>query len=187
METIMIHHMSFGVRDTHHVAHVLAELLGARAIKAPTPPFPYGAWLVCTGDTHGSFLEIVPQATVFDPDAPLGVRQRPARTQVGSAHVLVGSHLSAEAIQEVAGREGWRAQEVETGLFKIVKLWVEDVILVEFLAQGEAGRYVETFGASGIASLDGKLRALEQELSVVLSSKLSPEMLAEAIGTPLPA
>jgi hypothetical protein len=183
----MIHHMSFGVRDTHHVAHVLAELLGATPIQAPTPPFPYGAWLVCAGDEHGTFLEIVPQATVFDPDAPLGVRQRPAEADVGSAHVLVGTQLSAEAIQAVAAREGWRAQEVETGLFKIVKVWVEDVILVEFLAQGEAGRYIETFSAAGMASLDGKLRALEQELAAVLSSKLSPEMLAEAIGTPLPA
>lgn len=183
----MIYHMSFGVQDTHHVAHVLAELLGAQAIQAPTPPFPYGAWLVCTGDTHGSFLEIVPQTTVFDPDAPLGIRQRPARADVGPAHVLVGTHLSAGAIQAVAAREGWRAQEVETGLFKIIKLWVEDVILVEFLAQGEAGRYAETFGAAGMASLDGKLRALEKELAVVLSHKLSPEVLAEAIGTPLPA
>jgi hypothetical protein len=182
----MIYHMSFGVQDTHRVAHVLAELLGARAILAPSPPFPYGAWLVCAGDAHGSFLEIVPEATVFDPDVPLGIRQRAANAEVGSAHVLVGSHLSAEAIQAVAAREGWRAQEVETGLFKIVKLWVEDVILVEFLAQGDADRYIDTFGAAGMASLDAKLRALEKELSVVLSNKLSPETLAEAIGTPLP-
>lgn len=183
----MIHHMSFGVRDTRHVAHALAELLGATAIQAPTPPFPYGAWLVCTGDAQGSFLEIVPQATVFDPDAPLGVRQRPAQADVGSAHVLVSSPLSAESIHEVAARAGWRAQDVETGLFKIVKVWVEDVVLVELLAWGEAGRYIETFGPAGMASLDDKLRAVENELASVLASKLSPEMLREAIGTPLPA
>lgn len=180
----MIHHMSFGVQDTHRVAHVLAELLGATAVRAPTPPFPYGAWLVCAGDAHGSFLEIVPRTTVFDPDAPLGVRQRPATAEVGSAHVLVGSHLTAEAIQAVAAREGWRAQEVETGLFKIVKLWIEDVMLVELLAKGEAGRYVDAFGTAGMAFLDGRLRALEKDLSVALSSKLSPEMLADALGTP---
>lgn len=183
----MIHHMSFGVEDTHKVAHVLAELLGATAVRAPTPPFPHGAWLVCAGDALGSFLEIVPRATVFDPDAPLGVRQRPAKAEVGSAHVLVSSPLAAEVIQAVAAREGWRAQEVETGLFKIVKLWVEDVTLVEFLAKGEANRYVEAFGTAGMASLDGKLRAMEKELSVALSKKLSPEMLAEALGTPVPA
>lgn len=87
----------------------------------------------------------------------------------------------------MATREGWRTQEVETGLFKIVKVWVEDVILVEFLAQGKVDRYIDTFGAAGMASLDSRLRTLENELAVVLSREFSPEMLAEAIGTPLPA
>lgn len=40
----MIHHMSFGVRDPSRVARVLAGLIGASAIRAPSPPFPYGAW-----------------------------------------------------------------------------------------------------------------------------------------------
>jgi hypothetical protein len=180
----MIHHMSFGVRDTSRVAHVLAELLGATAVRAPTPPFPHGAWLVCAGDDHGTFLEIVPATSVFDPDAPLGIRQGPAKHELGSAHVLVSSPLSGEGIQMIASREGWRAQEVETGLFKIIKLWVEDTLLVEFLAQGEAGRYVEAFGARGMASLDGKLRELESKLAEVLSAKMPPEVLAAALGQP---
>src|SRR5688572_25940059 len=106
-----------------------------RRYRLPRHPFPMAPGLFVQATRTAHFLRSF-QATVFDPDAPLGVRQRPVRTEVGSAHVLVGSHLSAEAIQAVAAREGWRAQEVETGLFKIVKLWVEDVILVEFLAQG---------------------------------------------------
>jgi hypothetical protein len=73
---------------------------------------------------------------------------------------------------------------VETGLFKIIKLWVEDTLLVEFLAQGEAGRYVEAFGARGMASLDGKLRELESKLAEVLSAKMPPEVLAAALGQP---
>jgi hypothetical protein len=176
--------MSFGARDTHRVAHVLAELLGATAIRAPTPPFPYGAWLVCTGDAHGTFLEIVPATTRFEPEAPLGVRQGPEVATPGSAHVLVSSPLPADAIKEVASREGWTAQEVETGLFKIVKLWVEDVILVEFLARGEAERYTDTFGTKGMLSLDGRLRELEQSLGPVLAAKLPPQVIAEALGEP---
>jgi hypothetical protein len=183
----VIHHMSFGVRDTHRVAHVLAELLGATAVRAPTPPFPHGAWLVCAGDDHGTFIEIVPATTFFDRDAPLGVRQGPEVHRASAAHVLVSSPLPAIAIQEVASREGWAAQEIETGLFKIVKLWVEDVILVEFLAKGETQRYIDAFGSKGMASLEGKLRALETELAAVLSSKLPPEMLVEALGTPVAA
>jgi hypothetical protein len=178
----MIHHMSFAVRDTEHVAHVLAELMGATALKAPTPPFPYRAWLVVAGDAHGTFLEIVPEGSIFDPDAPLGVWQRPAKVQPGSAHVLVSSGLAGEAIQMIASREGWRAQEVETGLFKIVKLWVEDTLLVEFLAAGEAQRYIDAFGAAGMASLNARLRELETSLGAALGSKLPPEVLAEALG-----
>jgi hypothetical protein len=180
----MIHHMSFAVRDTSHVAHVLAELMGATAIRAPTPPFPHRAWLVCAGDAHGTFLEIVPEGSVFDPDAPLGVWQRPSKVAPGSAHVLVSSPLTGEAIQMVASREGWRAQEVETGLFKIVKLWVEDTVLVEFLAAGEARRYTDAFGAAGMASLDGRLRELEVTLATALAGKLPAEVLTEALGHP---
>jgi hypothetical protein len=180
----MIHHMSFAVRDTSHVAHVLAELMGATAIRAPTPPFPHRAWLVCAGDAYGTFLEIVPEGSVFDPDAPLGVWQRPGKIAPGSAHVLVSSPLSGEAIQMVASREGWRAQEVETGLFKIVKLWVEDIVLIEFLAAGEVRRYTDAFGAAGMASLDKRLRELEATLATALAGKLPSEVLTEALGQP---
>ena len=180
----MIHHMSFGVKDTARVARVLAELLGATAVRAPTPPFPYGAWLVCAGDAHGTFLEIVPATSVFDPDAPLGVRQRQARLEPGSAHVLVGTSLTAEAIVGIAAREGWRTQEVETGLFRIVKLWVEDVTLVEFLAAGEAPRYEEAFGTAGLPVLDRRLRELETSLGAALAANLPPEVLVEALGRP---
>ena len=178
----MIHHMSFAVRDTEHVAHVLAELMGATAVKAPTPPFPHRAWLVVSGDAHGTFLEIVPEGSIFDPDAPLGVWQRPAKVVPGSAHVLVSTKLGAETIQVIAAREGWRAQEVETGLFKIVKLWVEDTVLVEFLAAGEAQRYIDAFGAAGMPTLDSKLRELETSLAAALSNKLPPQVLVEALG-----
>jgi hypothetical protein len=180
----MIHHMSFGVRDTHRVAQVLAELLGGAAFRAPTPPFPYGAWLVVAGDDHGTFLEIVPATTVFDPKAPLGVRQLEETHRVNSAHVLVGSPLSSDAIQHLAEREGWIAQEIETGLFKVVKVWVEEVLLIEFLAKGEVQRYAEAFGAKGMPALDGKLRELETTLGNALNQKLPPEVLAEALGTP---
>ena len=178
----MIHHVSFGVRDPHRVAQVLAELTGATAVRAPTPPFPYDSWLVVAGDAQGSFLEILPATSVFDPDAPLGIRQRPAMFEPVATHVLVSAAVSAEAIQAAAAHDGWRAEEVETGLFKIVKLWIDDNVLVEFLAKGEADRYVETFGPSGMTSLDGKLRDLEAKLAAALSQKLPPDVLAEALA-----
>jgi hypothetical protein len=178
----MIHHMSFSVRDPHRAAHVLAELTTATAVRAPTPPFPWGAWLVVAGDAQGSFLEILPATSVFAPDAPLGIRQREATFEPVSAHVLIGATVGADAIRVAAAREGWRVEEVETGLFKVIKLWIDDTVLVELLAKGEADRYVATFGTAGIASLDGKLRGLEAKLAGAFSQNFSPEVLSGALG-----
>jgi hypothetical protein len=125
---------------------VLAKLTHAAAVRAPTPPFPFGAWLFVAGDTQGSLLELLPATAVFAPEAPLGIRQRPATTEPVIAHVLIGAAASAEVIRAVAAREGWRAEEVETGLFRIVTLWIDGNILVEFVAKGEADHYVEVFG-----------------------------------------
>jgi len=164
------------------VAQALSELTHATPVRAPTPPFPSGAWLVVAGDVEGSFLEILPATSVFDPDAPLGIRQRPATSEPVSAHVLVSAAVSGEAIKATAKREGWRAEEAETGLFRIVKLWIDGNVLVEFLAKGETERYVAAFGAAGMASLDGRLRDLEAKLAGAFSQKFPPEVLAEALG-----
>jgi hypothetical protein len=178
----MIHHMSFGVSDPKRVAQVLAELAGATAMRAPTPPFPNGAWFVLAGDDRGSFLEILPATAVFDPDAPLGLKQRPAAFEPVNAHVLISTVKSAGEIEAIAKREGWTSQEVETGLFKVIKLWIDRVVLVELFAKGEAARYVETFGAAGMATLEGKLRDLEAKMKVALGSKMTPQQLQEILG-----
>ena len=179
----MIRHVSFGVRDPHRVALVLAELTHAAAVRAPTPPFPTGSRLVVFGDAQGSFLEVLPATSVFDPDAPLGIRQRPATLEMMSTHVLLSAAKSGDAIKSAALREGWRSQEVETGLFKLVKVWIDGNVLVEFLANDEADRYVEAFGPNAMASLDGRLRNLEAKLAAALSQKLPPDVLAEALSS----
>jgi hypothetical protein len=119
---------------------------------------------------------------VFDPEAPLGIRQRPATFEPVSAHALIGARVSAQEIRAAAAREGWRAEEAETGLFRIIKLWIDGTVLVELLAKGEADRYVETFGPRGAAQLDGKLRNLEETLAAALSRRFPPKVLADALG-----
>lgn len=178
----MIHHMSFSVRSPERVAHILAELTGATAVKAPTPPFPLGTWFVVAGDEKGSLLEILPAAFVFDPAAPLGFSQRPPTFKPVAAHVLVSAAVEADAIRLVAMREGWRLDEVETGLFKVIKVWIEECALIEFLADGEAARYVDSFGTPGLSSLDERLRDLEVKMTAALSSKLPPHVLDAALG-----
>lgn len=181
---MMIHHVSFGVGDPDRVARVLAELTGATAMRAPTPPFPHGAWFVVAGDDRGTSLEILPATAVFDPDAPLGLRQQSANFAPGSSHVLISTIKSCEEIVTIAEREGWHSQQVETGLFEIVKIWIDGNTLVELFARGEAERYIEAFGAPGMATLDSKLRDLESKLTGVLAQKLSPQVLTEAFGQP---
>lgn len=63
-----------------------------------------------------------------------------------------------------------------------MKLWIDGAVLVELLAKGDAGRYVDTFGTSGMVSLDGKLRQLETILADALVRKLSSDELAAALG-----
>ena len=180
----MIFHMSFGAADPAHAAGVLAELTGATPILAPSPPFPHGSWLICYGDRNGTLVELLPRSCVFDPDAPLGLKRTEAAPGGGSAHVLVGTPLPFEAIRRIAEREGWPIQEVETGLFKVVKVWVEGAFLVEFLTPEEACRYAEAFGTEGLPELDGKLRQLEASMAAALAKKIPPQLLAAVLGQP---
>jgi len=174
--------MSFGVREPERVARVLAELMAATALKAPTPPFPHGAWFVVVGDAHGSLLEILPAAAVFDPNAPLAFRQRTPTFEPVSAHVLVSAAVESAAIQTTAAREGWGFQEIETGLFKVMKVWIDGNVLVEFLTKTELERYAEAFGTTGLPSLDGKFRDMEAKLATAFAQKLSPKMLEDSLG-----
>ena len=180
----MIHHLSFGAENPSHAGAVLAELMGATAVQAPSPPFPFDSWLVCYGDENGSLIELLPRSFVFDPEAPLGIKRSESAPARSTAHVLVSSPLSSGEILDVAKREGWTAHEVETGLFKIVKVWVEDFFLVEFLTPEERRRYNAAFGTSGLPVLDGKLRELEASMSVALTQKLGSEKLASLLGRP---
>ncbi len=177
----MIHHVSFGVSDPARVAHVLTELTGAAAFCAPSPPFPRDAWLVIAGDDRGSLLEVLPASTAFDPEAPLGLLRQTATSRPVSTHVLVSSVVSSEEIEAVAEREGWTIQHVDTGLFKIVKLWIDGAVLIELFAKGEAARYVEVFGAAGMATVDDKLRDLESNMQRILSAKMTPKQLRAAL------
>jgi hypothetical protein len=63
-----------------------------------------------------------------------------------------------------------------------LKFWIDGTVLLELLAKGEADRYIKTFGAAGIASLDRELRDLEVRLADVLLQRFPPNMLADAFG-----
>lgn len=139
-------------------------------MRAPVPPFPNRSWFVLAGDEKGSSIELIPATAVFDPDEPLGIAFLDSRAERNGTHILIDSVKPADEVLAVARREGWRYQEVETGLFKIIKVWIDGHQLIELFALGEAERYADAFGASGLATLDGKLRALEIAMTAKLAS-----------------
>jgi len=60
----MIHHLSIAARDPQHVAAVLAEIMGGKAV--PFPPNP-GSHFALQLDDHGSGVEVYPAGTELRP------------------------------------------------------------------------------------------------------------------------
>jgi hypothetical protein len=160
----LLYHFSFNARDPETVAEALAKLLDGRALKAPSPPFPSKSFFVCLGDEHGTLIEVMPWGETRDAARPNGVGHDPEMRQSSGAHILVGTELSSGQAIEQAGRLGWRAELASAGLFKFVKVWVENSFLVELLPPEHRGDYRAAFGSAGIDDLDNKLRQIEQEI-----------------------
>jgi hypothetical protein len=75
--------------------------------------------------------------------------------------VLVSTPLPVGAIETAAAGQGWRCELVDARLFKVLKVWIDNAVLIEFLPPELAPAYLATFGTPGLATLDRKLRDLE--------------------------
>ncbi|MGE0241600.1 MAG: hypothetical protein AB7F09_16985 [Parvibaculaceae bacterium] len=157
----MLHHASFNVRHPASVAGILAEMLVATALRAPSPPFPPDSWFVLYGDEAGSFIEILPWGAILMPEARFGVGQDGAMRPHAGSHVLLSTPRSEDEIRALAESQGWLVQLVDARLFTVLKVWIDNTTLIELLTPAMRSAYVRTFGSQGLASLDGKLRALE--------------------------
>ena len=158
----MLYHASFNVRRPAHAAQILSEMLGASAVRAPSRPFPPDSWFVLYGDEAGSFIELLPWGAVLTPETRFGIGRDELMRPYTGAHVLLSTPKTEEEIKALAARQGWRVELVDARLFKVLKVWIDDAILIELLTPSMVQAYVETFGAEGLASLDDKLRTLEQ-------------------------
>lgn len=161
----MLHHISFNARAPERAAQGLAALLGAKAVRAPAPPFPSEAWFVCCGDDAGTLIEVMPWGETRDASAPRGVGFDPEMRPSSGGHVLMSTELSEERIFALGEREGWRVETADAGLFKFVKVWVENAFLIELMTPEMTRGYVAAFGAAGIDAVDAKLRALEAAIA----------------------
>jgi hypothetical protein len=161
----MLFHFSFAAREPAHVATVVAELLGGTVIACPTPPFPAGSKYVCCGDDRGSMVEIVPAGFAYAPGPNARPRTVPTRTEPTASHALLLAGVPRERIDAIAAREGWPCGLVDTGLFKVISIWVEGTQLLELTTPELLPAYVATFGAAGLGKLDTELRAVEAHLA----------------------
>ena len=178
----MLYHFSFPARDPQHVASVLAELLDATVVDCPSPPFPAGSKFVCCGDERGTMAEIVPAGTTYvpGPDGSIRATTGGPVLDASAVHGMLLAAVPPERIEAVAAREGWPSGVIDTGLFKVISLWVEGNQLIEFTTPELLPDYLATYGAAGLGSLDGKLRAIETELAKMLEDSVAVNRAAPA-------
>lgn len=157
----MLHHVSFNVRNPERAAAALADMPGARALRAPAPPFPQSAWFVCCGDQAGTPLEILPWGETRNARSARGLGFDAQMRETSGCHVLMSTERGADTIFKRAELEGWRAEHAHAGLFAFIKVWVESAFLVELMTPEMSAAYVSAFGAADAGRMDQRLRALE--------------------------
>jgi hypothetical protein len=164
----LLHHVSFNARDPERVASVLAEMLGARALRAPAPPFPRAAWFVCCGDEAGTLIEVMPWGETRDAGSPRGVGYDADMRGTSGSHVLMSTTQRADTIFRLAELEDWRVENADAGLFKFIKVWVENAFLVELMTPEMTEAYCAAFGGEA-AEIDANLRQLETAIAAAMA------------------
>jgi hypothetical protein len=139
----MLFHMSIAADDPRHVASVIAELWGGRAM--PFPPVSDNGWIALSGDERGTALEVYPQGTVLresegDADAH---GEATGTDRFTATHGAIATHLGQDAVLAIAEREGWPAKyRKRGGLFGVVELWIEGRQMMEVLTPDMQSEYL---------------------------------------------
>ena len=136
----MIHHLSMAARDPEHVADVLAEIMGSKAV--PFPPNP-GSFFALQLDENGSGVEVYPAGTELRPGGGEGASfvKKEARGY-GPTHFALSVATSAETVEAIARREGWQCFHCNRGPFHVIEVWLENELMVEILPPEFAAEYL---------------------------------------------
>jgi hypothetical protein len=155
----MIHHISLAAKDPRRVARVIAELWQTEAL--PFPPVP-GSYIVIADDEHGTAIEITPLGTEIMPgegDAEARSVVNASASPFTATHAALSVPLSAERVEQIAAREGWRTGTFERGgAFGVIEFWVEDHLLLELLPPEMAQRYLDFLTTRNFAEAFGLAR-----------------------------
>ena len=136
----MIHHLSIAARDPKHVAGVLAEIMGGKAI--PFPPNP-GSFFALQLDEHRSGVEVYPAGTELQPGGDNGAAF--AKNEVrgyGPTHFALSVSTDAGTVEAIARREGWKCFRCNRGPFHVIEVWLENQLMVEVLPPDFAAEYL---------------------------------------------
>lgn len=167
----MLYHLSFNVQEPERVARVLAEILGATVVRAPSPPFNEGAIFVCCGDERGTMVSLEPWGVAYEPgpgartDMPTGRDPR----ATSAVHGLFLASVPQDQIEAIAARESWPCGLCDNGPFKVINLWLEGRQLLEFTTPELLPAYLATFGSEGVKTLDRGLRKQEEMLRALMA------------------
>jgi hypothetical protein len=136
----MIHHLSMAARDPKHVAGVLAEIMGGKAV--PFPPNP-GSFFALQLDENGSGVEVYPAGTELQPGGGEGASfvKKEARGY-GPTHFALSVATDAETVEAIARREGWHCFRCDRGRFHVIEVWLENESMVEILPPEFAAEYL---------------------------------------------
>jgi hypothetical protein len=138
----MIHHLSIAARDPKHVAGVLAEFMGGKAV--PFPPNP-GSFFALQLDQHGSGVEVYPAGTELQPGGADGAgfaKKAETGRGFGATHFALSVATEADAVEAIARREGWQCYRCNRGPFHVIEVWVENQSMVEILPPEYAAEYL---------------------------------------------
>jgi hypothetical protein len=146
----MIHHLSIAARDPQHVAEVLAEIMGGKAV--PFPPNP-GSFFALQLDRHGSGVEVYPAGTELRPGGDTGGSfVRNEARGYGPTHIALSVATDHATVEKIATREGWHCFDCNRGPFHVIEVWLENQFMVEVLPPEYAAEYLAFTDPAKIAA-----------------------------------
>jgi hypothetical protein len=141
----MIHHISIAAHNPQLVSQVVAEVLQGTSI--PFPGYP-GSWVALALDIQGTMIEVHPFGTALFPGDAVNeashLRPNPASSRYSANHTAISVPVSADEIQAIADREGWRMVLCRRGddYFDVIEFWLENQLLIELLSPELVTQYL---------------------------------------------
>ena len=89
------------------------------------------------------------------------IRRSPMTRGAPLLSLTLALACEAAAQEQAALDAGWEYGHADAGLYKLTKVWVEGMFLVEVMTRSQAAEYQSIFGIEGTETLEAKLNALE--------------------------